>query len=209
MHALYNNSIYTRRQSFHFQSACEPVSSSHTGAAPRGIFVVRDPQQILDVGTFLYHSVWWKTLICNFSVSAAVHRWRPQLGVVDIHSGMVRMCLLHVNRRGDLVRVPFKNHLNCVQTSARKTDATRLFSAQCHCSCDMLFIPLYSWSQFVFRSLTMCHVNTFRSVTQQLLYGLASNSWFYQGEVLHLNTIFVCTHEYLCAHHFLLSTWYR
>ncbi|KAG8007771.1 Voltage-dependent calcium channel subunit alpha-2/delta-2, partial [Nibea albiflora] len=39
MHALYNNSIFTRRQSFHYQSACEPVSSSHTGAAPRGIFV--------------------------------------------------------------------------------------------------------------------------------------------------------------------------
>ncbi|CAB1332580.1 unnamed protein product [Coregonus sp. 'balchen'] len=38
MHALYNNSIYARRQSFQYQSACEPVSSSHTGAAPRGIF---------------------------------------------------------------------------------------------------------------------------------------------------------------------------
>lgn len=53
MHALYNNSIFTRRQSFHFQSACEPVSSSHTGAAPRGIFVVRDHLQILDSGTYL------------------------------------------------------------------------------------------------------------------------------------------------------------
>uniref|UniRef100_A0A6Q2YL84 VWFA domain-containing protein n=1 Tax=Esox lucius TaxID=8010 RepID=A0A6Q2YL84_ESOLU len=39
MHALYNNSIYARRQSFQYQSACEPVSSSHTGAAPRGVFV--------------------------------------------------------------------------------------------------------------------------------------------------------------------------
>uniref|UniRef100_A0A3B5AWM9 Voltage-dependent calcium channel subunit alpha-2/delta-2-like n=1 Tax=Stegastes partitus TaxID=144197 RepID=A0A3B5AWM9_9TELE len=39
MHALYNNSIFSRRQSFQYQSACEPVSSSHTGAAPRGIFV--------------------------------------------------------------------------------------------------------------------------------------------------------------------------
>lgn len=42
MYALYNNSIFTRRQSFQYQSACEPVSSSHTGAAPRGVFVVRD-----------------------------------------------------------------------------------------------------------------------------------------------------------------------
>uniref|UniRef100_A0A3Q0SRW6 Calcium voltage-gated channel auxiliary subunit alpha2delta 2 n=1 Tax=Amphilophus citrinellus TaxID=61819 RepID=A0A3Q0SRW6_AMPCI len=39
MYALYNNSIFTRRQSFQYQSACEPVSSSHTGSAPRGIFV--------------------------------------------------------------------------------------------------------------------------------------------------------------------------
>lgn len=51
MHALYNNSIFSRRQSFHYQSACEPVSSSHTGAAPRGIFVVRDDLQILYYGT--------------------------------------------------------------------------------------------------------------------------------------------------------------
>lgn len=41
MHALYNNSIFTRRQTFQYQSACEPVSSSHTGAAVRSIFVVR------------------------------------------------------------------------------------------------------------------------------------------------------------------------
>lgn len=47
MHALYNNSIFARRMTFHYQSACEPVSSSHTGAAPRGIFVVRDSFQIL------------------------------------------------------------------------------------------------------------------------------------------------------------------
>ncbi|XP_054640519.1 voltage-dependent calcium channel subunit alpha-2/delta-2b isoform X2 [Dunckerocampus dactyliophorus] len=40
MHALYNNSIFNRRQTFHYQSACEPISSSHTGAAPRRFFVV-------------------------------------------------------------------------------------------------------------------------------------------------------------------------
>ncbi|MEQ2275804.1 Voltage-dependent calcium channel subunit alpha-2/delta-2, partial [Xenotaenia resolanae] len=40
MYALYNNSIFARRQSFQYQSACEMVSRSHTGAAPRGIYVV-------------------------------------------------------------------------------------------------------------------------------------------------------------------------
>ncbi|XP_017290979.1 voltage-dependent calcium channel subunit alpha-2/delta-2-like isoform X2 [Kryptolebias marmoratus] len=39
MYALYNNSIFTRRQSFHYKSECEAVSSSQTGAAPRGIYV--------------------------------------------------------------------------------------------------------------------------------------------------------------------------
>uniref|UniRef100_A0A672H1D8 Calcium channel, voltage-dependent, alpha 2/delta subunit 2b n=1 Tax=Salarias fasciatus TaxID=181472 RepID=A0A672H1D8_SALFA len=55
MHALYNNSIFTRRQSFHYQSACEPVSSSHTGAAPRGIFV----PSIADV----LNLAWWTSTL--------------------------------------------------------------------------------------------------------------------------------------------------
>uniref|UniRef100_A0A4W6DI81 Calcium voltage-gated channel auxiliary subunit alpha2delta 2 n=1 Tax=Lates calcarifer TaxID=8187 RepID=A0A4W6DI81_LATCA len=55
MHALYNNSIFTRRQSFHYQSACEPVSSSHTGAAPRGIFV----PSIADILSL----AWWTSTV--------------------------------------------------------------------------------------------------------------------------------------------------
>ncbi|KAL2091274.1 hypothetical protein ACEWY4_013537 [Coilia grayii] len=39
MHALYENGIFSRRQTFQFQSACEPTTSSHTGAAHRSIFV--------------------------------------------------------------------------------------------------------------------------------------------------------------------------
>uniref|UniRef100_A0AAQ4QBD4 VWFA domain-containing protein n=1 Tax=Gasterosteus aculeatus aculeatus TaxID=481459 RepID=A0AAQ4QBD4_GASAC len=55
MHALYNNSIFNRRQSYHFQSACEPVSSSHTGAAPRGIYV----PSIADVLSL----AWWTSTV--------------------------------------------------------------------------------------------------------------------------------------------------
>uniref|UniRef100_A0AAY5KIS0 VWFA domain-containing protein n=1 Tax=Esox lucius TaxID=8010 RepID=A0AAY5KIS0_ESOLU len=39
MHALYNNSLYNRKQSLDYQSVCEPVPTSNTGAAPRGVFV--------------------------------------------------------------------------------------------------------------------------------------------------------------------------
>uniref|UniRef100_A0A3Q1JIT8 VWFA domain-containing protein n=1 Tax=Anabas testudineus TaxID=64144 RepID=A0A3Q1JIT8_ANATE len=55
MHALYNNSIFSRRQSFHYQSACEPVSSSHTGAAPRGISV----PSIADILSL----AWWTSTV--------------------------------------------------------------------------------------------------------------------------------------------------
>ncbi|XP_010214890.1 PREDICTED: voltage-dependent calcium channel subunit alpha-2/delta-2 [Tinamus guttatus] len=39
MSALYNNSFYTRKESYDFQSVCAPEAQSNTGAAPRGIFV--------------------------------------------------------------------------------------------------------------------------------------------------------------------------
>lgn len=40
MYALYNNSFYNRKQSFDYQSVCERLPNSETGAAPRGVFVV-------------------------------------------------------------------------------------------------------------------------------------------------------------------------
>lgn len=46
MHALYNNSIYARHQTFQYQSACEPTASSHTGAAHRHFYVVRQSWHI-------------------------------------------------------------------------------------------------------------------------------------------------------------------
>ncbi|CAL8337421.1 unnamed protein product [Lota lota] len=39
MYALYNSSFYNRKQSYDYQSVCEPIPSSSHGAAPRGAFV--------------------------------------------------------------------------------------------------------------------------------------------------------------------------
>ncbi|XP_019360729.1 PREDICTED: voltage-dependent calcium channel subunit alpha-2/delta-2 isoform X2 [Gavialis gangeticus] len=39
MSALYNNSFFTRKESYDFQSVCVPEAQSNTGAAPRGVFV--------------------------------------------------------------------------------------------------------------------------------------------------------------------------
>uniref|UniRef100_A0AAY5KGL1 VWFA domain-containing protein n=1 Tax=Esox lucius TaxID=8010 RepID=A0AAY5KGL1_ESOLU len=52
MHALYNNSLYNRKQSLDYQSVCEPVPTSNTGAAPRGVFVVRTILAALTYGLF-------------------------------------------------------------------------------------------------------------------------------------------------------------
>ncbi|KAF5927972.1 hypothetical protein HPG69_013802 [Diceros bicornis minor] len=40
MMALYNNSFYTRKESYDYQAACAPQPQGNLGAAPRGIFVV-------------------------------------------------------------------------------------------------------------------------------------------------------------------------
>ncbi|KAB0402468.1 hypothetical protein E2I00_006491, partial [Balaenoptera physalus] len=39
MLALYNNSFYTRKESYDYQAACAPLPPGNLGAAPRGIFV--------------------------------------------------------------------------------------------------------------------------------------------------------------------------
>ncbi|KAM4652388.1 voltage-dependent calcium channel subunit alpha-2/delta-2 isoform 2-T2 [Discoglossus pictus] len=39
MGALYNNSFFTRKESYDYQSVCAPKTESNKGAAPRGIFV--------------------------------------------------------------------------------------------------------------------------------------------------------------------------
>uniref|UniRef100_A0A3Q2D1F1 Calcium channel, voltage-dependent, alpha 2/delta subunit 2b n=1 Tax=Cyprinodon variegatus TaxID=28743 RepID=A0A3Q2D1F1_CYPVA len=59
MYALYNNSIFARRQSFQYQSACEMVSRSHTGAAARSIYV----PSITDVLSL----AWWTSTLTKQS----------------------------------------------------------------------------------------------------------------------------------------------
>ncbi|XP_059925921.1 voltage-dependent calcium channel subunit alpha-2/delta-2a [Gadus macrocephalus] len=39
MYALYNSSFYNRKQSYDYQSVCEPIPTNSHGAAPRGAFV--------------------------------------------------------------------------------------------------------------------------------------------------------------------------
>ncbi|XP_035238903.1 voltage-dependent calcium channel subunit alpha-2/delta-2a isoform X3 [Anguilla rostrata] len=72
MYALYNNSFYDRKQSFDYQSVCEPVPSSNTGAAPRGVFVPT-------IADFL-NLAWWTSaaawsLFQQLLYGVAYHSW--------------------------------------------------------------------------------------------------------------------------------------
>lgn len=50
MLALYNNSFYTRKESYDYQAACAPLPPGNLGAAPRGIFVVSLTMPGLEMG---------------------------------------------------------------------------------------------------------------------------------------------------------------
>ncbi|XP_036388834.1 voltage-dependent calcium channel subunit alpha-2/delta-2a isoform X2 [Megalops cyprinoides] len=72
MHALYNNSFYNRKQSFDYQSVCEPTPNSNTGAAPRGVFVPT-------IADFL-SLAWWTSaaawsLFQQLLYGVAYHSW--------------------------------------------------------------------------------------------------------------------------------------
>nr|XP_029527873.1 voltage-dependent calcium channel subunit alpha-2/delta-2 [Oncorhynchus nerka] len=72
MHALYNNSFYNRKQSFDYQSVCDPMPSSNTGAAPRGVFVPT-------IADFV-NLAWWTSaaawsLLQQLLCGMAYHSW--------------------------------------------------------------------------------------------------------------------------------------
>ncbi|KAL4630680.1 voltage-dependent calcium channel subunit alpha-2/delta-2-like isoform X1 [Arapaima gigas] len=72
MHALFNNSIYARKQSFDYQVVCEATASSHTGAAHQGVFV----PTIAD----LVNIAWWTStaswsLIQHVFYGLTFHSW--------------------------------------------------------------------------------------------------------------------------------------
>ncbi|XP_023699028.2 voltage-dependent calcium channel subunit alpha-2/delta-2-like isoform X1 [Paramormyrops kingsleyae] len=72
MYALYTSSIYARKQSFDYQSACEPTASSHTGAARRGVFVPTITD-ILSVAWWTSTATW--SLLQHLLHGLVYHSW--------------------------------------------------------------------------------------------------------------------------------------
>ncbi|XP_035486375.1 voltage-dependent calcium channel subunit alpha-2/delta-2a isoform X2 [Scophthalmus maximus] len=72
MYALYNNSFYKRKQSFDYQSVCERMPNSESGAAPRGVFVPT-------IADFV-NVAWWTSAAAwsvfqQFIYGLAYHSW--------------------------------------------------------------------------------------------------------------------------------------
>uniref|UniRef100_A0A3B4DRE1 Calcium channel, voltage-dependent, alpha 2/delta subunit 2a n=1 Tax=Pygocentrus nattereri TaxID=42514 RepID=A0A3B4DRE1_PYGNA len=72
MYLLYNNSFYFRKQSFDYQSVCEPVPSSNTGAAPRGVFVPTIAD-LLNVAWWTSAAAW--SIFQQMLYGFAYHSW--------------------------------------------------------------------------------------------------------------------------------------
>lgn len=160
MHALYNNSVFVRRQSFRFQSACEPVSSSHTGAAHRGFFVVRERRRPgnhevmrLFNDLFFNFNSECSPLFCSCS--------RPSLTSSVWPGGRPQW---PGERRSLTLRL-------CDVLPQQLPPCPRLFSAKCYRSWDICL-----------SSFELCSSTSFRSAVQQLLLRLTYNSWMYRGE---------------------------
>ncbi|XP_029286552.1 LOW QUALITY PROTEIN: voltage-dependent calcium channel subunit alpha-2/delta-2a [Cottoperca gobio] len=93
MYALYNNSFYTRKQSFDYQSVCERVPVGETGAAPRGVFVP-------SIADFV-NVAWWTSaaawsLFQQFIYGLAYHSWfvRDEVDADGIDLNRERSCVM-------------------------------------------------------------------------------------------------------------------
>ncbi|XP_056605890.1 voltage-dependent calcium channel subunit alpha-2/delta-2a isoform X4 [Triplophysa dalaica] len=71
-YALYNNSLYNRKQSYDYQSVCDPVPSSNTGAARRGVFVPTIAD-VLNVAWWTSAAAW--SLLQQMLYGFAYHSW--------------------------------------------------------------------------------------------------------------------------------------
>ncbi|XP_066521093.1 voltage-dependent calcium channel subunit alpha-2/delta-2a [Hoplias malabaricus] len=72
MYMLYNNSFYYRKQSLDYQSVCEPVPSSNTGAGPRGVFVPTIAD-LLNVAWWTSAAAW--SIFQQMLYGFAYHSW--------------------------------------------------------------------------------------------------------------------------------------
>uniref|UniRef100_A0A8D0CJF4 Calcium voltage-gated channel auxiliary subunit alpha2delta 2 n=1 Tax=Scleropages formosus TaxID=113540 RepID=A0A8D0CJF4_SCLFO len=72
MHALFNNSIYARKQSFDYHAVCEATASSRTGAARRGVFVPTIAD-LLNVAWWTSAATW--SLIQHVLYGLTYHSW--------------------------------------------------------------------------------------------------------------------------------------
>lgn len=136
--------------------------------------------------------VWWNAFMCKFSLfTTAIHHRHPEPGMVDIHSGMVRMCAAG-QMSATACEVPCKE---CGPDVCPWKWAA-LHSGQLSVKYLRLIFTVAVESTYFYLLLSMGCISFnkvlcelfLRSVTQQLLYSLLHNSWLYRGRFMLLRT---------------------
>uniref|UniRef100_A0A7M4FAG2 Calcium voltage-gated channel auxiliary subunit alpha2delta 2 n=1 Tax=Crocodylus porosus TaxID=8502 RepID=A0A7M4FAG2_CROPO len=121
MSALYNNSFFTRKESYDFQSVCVPEAQSNTGAAPRGVFVVSG---------WLWVAI--RSLFQQFLYGLTYSSWFQAGKTSQIHSTVLG---------GESAEKTPKNEGERIHTSILPcVSSPRLFHAQRLANTNLLFV---------------------------------------------------------------------
>ncbi|XP_038626610.1 voltage-dependent calcium channel subunit alpha-2/delta-2 isoform X2 [Tachyglossus aculeatus] len=132
MLALYNNSFFTRKESFDYQAVCAPRAQSNTGAGPRGVFV----PTIADV----LNLAWWTSAVAwslfqQLLYGLAYGSWFQSEDVVaDSMEARETSCIMKQTQYYfSSVNASYNSMIDCGNCS-------RLFHAQRLANTNLLFV---------------------------------------------------------------------
>ncbi|XP_018606694.1 voltage-dependent calcium channel subunit alpha-2/delta-2-like isoform X1 [Scleropages formosus] len=134
MHALFNNSIYARKQSFDYHAVCEATASSRTGAARRGVFVPTIAD-LLNVAWWTSAATW--SLIQHVLYGLTYHSWfAADPGAVEAEAADAResSCVTVYSQ------FYFTNTSNSYNTLQDCGNCSRLFHAKRIEKTNLLFV---------------------------------------------------------------------
>lgn len=156
-------------------------------------FLVRD-RKYVDTGVCLCFVcafriqlvfVWWIAYMCKFSLfSTAIHHRHPEPGMVDIYSGMVRMCLLWVRCQRQHVGCPLKSVNRRLPVKVGLftfwAAVSPIFTAYFYCSCKN------ACCLSVVYPLIRCYVNSFLGLWPSSYCMVCSTTAGYTEVALHV-----------------------
>ncbi|XP_034296253.1 voltage-dependent calcium channel subunit alpha-2/delta-2 isoform X2 [Pantherophis guttatus] len=132
MSALYNNSFFTQKESYDFQSVCAPEAPSNTGSAPRGVYVPT-------MADFL-NLAWWSSaaawsLFQQFLYGLAYNSWfqTEDVSADNMESKETSCIMKQTQYYFSSVNYTYNTIIDCGNCS-------RLFHAQRLAGSNLLFV---------------------------------------------------------------------